>query len=69
MPKLKAVPICTKVPKEICNYDPHGSKRVIKKPLVSIYCREVQSDFDGSGTEDSGIYPGVDGGGIPNNGG
>ena len=71
MPKLKAVPICTEVPKEICNFDPHGSKRVVKKPLVSIYCREVPDDevkepstmidlIDGGSVD-------LDGDGIPNN--
>ena len=55
VPKLKSVPICTKVPKEICNFDPHGSRRVVKKPLVSIYCRELQGDVAGEASNELGV--------------
>ena len=57
------MPICTKVPKEICNYDPHGSKRIVKKPLVSIYCREIQDDAVQAPTDFSEVSPGEQGSG------
>ena len=60
LPKLKAVPICTEVPKEICNYDPHGSRRVIKKPQISIYCRDTQGDkVPSPGTTDEVVDSGL----------
>ena len=51
VPKLKALPICTKVPKEVCTIKyVRGEK--IKKEIVSLWCRNVVNDtLETDGTE------------------
>ena len=45
VPRLKAVPICTQVPREICTIKYIRGEK-IQKEVVSIWCRPISDDDD-----------------------
>ena len=47
VPRLKAVPICTQVPREICTIKYIRGEK-IQKEVVSIWCRPISDDDDES---------------------
>ena len=50
VPRLKAVPICTQVPREICTIKYIRGEK-IQKEVVSIWCRPISDDDDESSGE------------------